>query len=340
MRRSRPIVCGLAVAVLAAAVVSTIDVALAAFGSQAANGGNSVTAAPDYRAPVVSATAVGKTVGGATGFVRQGGGYHVYANVAADTGSPASGIASVRADAGTLTAGATAVALVAGSYSADGVSYGYRSAAQIANAVLAEGARSFTVTATDGAANSGVRTSSATVDNTAPTAADVQTTNVGGGANGLAEQGDTLRMTFSEPIEPQSVKAGWDGTATSAVVRLADSALLGLGADAVQIFDATNTTALPLGAIQLGRSDYIGIGLSGNVRFGATGTPSTLTLAGDTLVATLGTYNATVLVDPIRTAAGGSGTMIWTPVATPYDRAQNVLSTAAASESGPADRDF
>ena len=106
MRAHRAIVRILAAAVVAAAVASTVEVALAAFGAQAANSGNGVAAAPDYRAPVVSAVAVGKAVGGTTGFVRQGASYYVYANVAADTGNPASGVASVRADVANLTTAA------------------------------------------------------------------------------------------------------------------------------------------------------------------------------------------------------------------------------------------
>lgn len=326
------------VAATVLALASMVDVALATFGAQTSSGGNTVVAAPDFRAPAVTSVAVGKVVGGATGFVKQGSGYYVYANVAADTGNPASGIASVTVDVGSLTAYAAAAPLVAGSYSAAGVAYGYRSAAQTADAPLPEGARTFTVTATDAASNANSANSSATVDNTAPIAADVQTTNAGSGS--LAEQGDTVRMTFSEPIEPQAIQAGWDGTATNVVVRLVDAALLGLGADALQVYNAANTAALPLGEIQLGRSDYIGIGLSGNVRFGASGTPSTMALTGGTLVVTLGTYNSTFLVDPIRTTAGGNGTLTWTPVATPYDRAHNQISTAPVVESGTPDRDF
>lgn len=327
-----------AVTTVALAIASTVDVALAAFGGQTSNDGNAVEAAPDFRAPAVTAVAVGKAVGGKTGFVKQGASYYVYADVAADSGNPASGIASVTADVHDLTPGVTAAPLVAGAYSAGGVSYGYRSAAQTADAVLSEGARNLTVTATDADENADSGDGTASVDNTVPLATDVQTTNAGTAS--LAEQGDTVRVTFSEPIEPQSIQAGWNGAATNVVVRLVDAALLGLGADALQVYDATNTTALPLGEIQLGRSDYIGVGLSGNVRFGASGTPSTMAFAGDTLVVTLGTYNSTFLVDPIRTTAGGNGTMAWAPVGTPYDRAQNQLSTTPATESGAADRDF
>jgi hypothetical protein len=326
------------VAATVLALASMVDVALAIFGAQTSSGGNTVATAPDFRAPAVTSVAVGKVVGGATGFLKPGSGYYVYANVAADTGNPASGIASAVTDVSALTTGAATVPLVAGSYLAAGVAYGYRSNVQTADPVLTEGATPFTVTAADAASNADVETGTVMVDGTAPLAIDVQTTNVGTAS--LAEQADTVRMTFSEPVEPQSIQAGWNGAATNVVVRLVDAALLGLGADALQVYNAANTAVLPLGEIQLGRSDYIGVGLSGNVRFGVSGTPSTMAFAGATLVVTLGTYNSTFLVDPIRTTAGGNGTLVWTPAATPYDRSQNQLSTTPATESGGADRDF
>jgi len=69
---------------------------------------------------------------------------------------------------------------------------------------------------------------------------------------------------------------------------------------------AANSAALPLGTVELGRSDYAAGLLGGNVRFGAAGTATTS----------------------------------WAPVATPFDRAASSMSTTAASESGAADRDF
>lgn len=324
----------------AALVLGTVSPTLAAFTAGAESAGNSVTAAADFRAPQVTALAIGKAAGGATGFVKQGGGYFVYANVAADTGKPASGIASVTADVSGVTTGATAIPLTAGSFSAGGVTYGYRSAALTANAVLAAGAKAFSVTATDNASNANSANGSVTVDNTAPAAADVQTANAG--SNGLAEQGDSLLLTFSEPVEPESILAGWSGTATPVVVRLVDNGLFGLplGNDAVQVFNAANSAALPLGAVDLGRSDYVAGLLGGNIRFGGSGTASTMTMSGNTVTVVLGTYNATVIVDPMRTTAAGNGTATWTPTATPYDRASNAMSTASASESGGADREF
>ena len=110
----------------------------------------------------------------------------------------------------------------------------------------------------------------------------MQTTNAG--TNGLAEQSDTLVLSFSEPVEPESILAGWSGAATNVVVRVNDNGLLGLpaGNDAVQVWNAANSAALPLGTVDLGRSDYVAGLLGGNVRFGASGTPSTMTMSGNT----------------------------------------------------------
>lgn len=317
-----------------------ITPSFASFSSRADSPGNSVTAASDFRAPQVTAVALGKASSGTPGFVKQGGSYFVYANVAADTGNPASGTAAVTVDSSNFTTGATAVSLVAGSYSAGGVSYNYRSASQLANPSLTQVAKTFTVTATDKALNAASLAGSATVDNTPPAAADVQTTNAA--TNGLAEAGDALVLSFSEPVEPASILAGWSGAATSVVIRTNDNGLLGLplGNDSVQIWNAANLAVLPLGTVDLGRSDYVSGLLGGSVRFGASGTASTMTMSGNTVTIVLGTYNATPIVDPARTTAGGNGTATWTPVATPYDRAENAMSTAAATESGAADREF
>jgi hypothetical protein len=342
VRRSRPLRAALATTAIAALALAAVPVTFAAFASGTESSGNSVIAANDFRAPQVTATVLAKSAGGTAGFVKQGGEYFVYANVAADTGNPASGIAGVRADVSSLTTGSTAVPLSAGSFSAGGVSYGYRSAALSANAVLTEGARSFTVTATDNALNAAGLGGSVTIDNTAPKASDVQTTNVAGGTNGLAEQNDTLVLSFSEPVEPASILTGWSGAATNVVVRINDNVLLGLptGNDTLQIYNATNTTALPLGAVDLGRNDYVGGLLGGNVRFGASGTPSTMSMSGNALTVVLGTYNATIIVDPARGTAAAAGAAIWTPIATPFDRAANAMSTAPVTESGLADKEF
>lgn len=326
-----------ALVVAAAVALGDITTTLAAFASAADNPSNSITAAPDFRAPAVSTAAIGKTQGGSTGFLKQGGAYYVYANVAADTGNPASGLATIKANVANVTTGSTAVSLVAGSYTAGGASYGWRSAALTANATLTAGAKSFTVTATDNAANSGSLSGSVTVDNTAPAASDVQTTNAG--TAGLAEQGDKLVLTTSEPIEPGTVLSGWSGTATSVVVRMTDGGVLGTGNDDLQVFSADNATLLPLGTVNLNRTDYVAGLAGGRIEFGATGTASTMTMSASTITITLGAYG-TVGAGVTRTTAAAAGSATWTPVATPTDRASNVMSTATATESGTADKEF
>jgi hypothetical protein len=322
---------------VAAAALIAIPAALAAFTAPADNPGDTVTAAPDFRAPAIEAVALAKKAGSVSGFVKQGGAYFVYAKVAADTGNPASGIAGVKADASASTPGQAAVPLLAGSYAVGGASFNYRSEELTAAATLAEGARAFTVTTSDNAGNANLANGSATVDNTPPQASDIQTTSAG--SNGLAEQNDAIVFSFSEPIDPESVLAGWTGGATAVTVRVSDGGLLGLpvGDDGFQVYNAANTATLPLGTVDLGRGDYAAGLLGGHYRF----LSSTMAMSGSAITVTLGPFSQPgVLEAANRTAAAAAGTMVWTPVATPFDRAGNVISATAATESGAADKDF
>jgi hypothetical protein len=288
------------------------------------NPGNSITAATDFRAPTASATAIGKTAGGVVGQIKKGGTYYVYANVS-DSGNPASGVSKVTANVSSITSGSTAVALSAGSFSSGGVSYGYRSAALTAGSTLAAGSYSYSLTLTDVAGNSKTESGfTVTVDNTVPTGTDVQTTN-GGSIAGRADAGDKITFTFSSEIDPNSILSGWNSGSTNVVVRLNNATN-----DTVTIFNAANTTQLPLGSVSLGRSDYT----TANLTFGATGTASSMAMSGNTITITLGTQSAAA------TTAAATGTMTWTPSASATDVAGNAASTTAATESGAADKDF
>ena len=68
----------------------------------------SFSATVDSTSPTVSATVVATSGASATGWVKQGGSYVVYAS-ASDGGAPASGIATVTANVSALTAGQTAL---------------------------------------------------------------------------------------------------------------------------------------------------------------------------------------------------------------------------------------
>ena len=128
-------------------------------------------------------------------------------------------------------------------------------------------------------------------DNIAPTAVDVQATTAGGPVSQL-DPGDTITFTFSEPIDPDSIVAGWDGTGSqNVVVRVTDNGPL--DDDRLEVYNAANTVRLPLG---VGRhavaGDYVRATIGfGSIYFGAIGTPSTMTISGNTVTIVLGTYS-------------------------------------------------
>jgi hypothetical protein len=129
--------------------------------------------------------------------------------------------------------------------------------------------------------------------------------------------------TFSEPLEPISILAGWSGSSTIITVRLISKG----GSDRVQIWNKGNSAQLPIGSIMLNRTDY------------ATKTSSftgaSMVLAGNVLTVTLGTTISTSV-----TTAAGTRTMRFNASATITDLAGNAASTANCNESGTADVDF
>jgi hypothetical protein len=310
-------------ALLGLAGASTVAWAL--YTSSSGSAGNELVAAPDWVAPTASSSLIGKSQGGVAGYIHQGGAYNVYANVT-DSGNPASGVASVAAGLSTITTGQSAAALPAGSFAIEGTAYGFRSASLTANATLAPGTYSYSLTSKDGLGNSRVQSGfSVTVDNTVPTAGDVQATNKTGNTVGRAEIGDSVVYTFSEPIDPGSILAGWTGTSTSVVARITN-----VTNDPLTVYNAANTVQLSLGSVSMGRNDYA----SASATFGATGTASTMVQSGNAITVTLGTASSG------PTTAGSTGTMIWSPSASAYDRAGNAESTATRSETGTADKEF
>jgi hypothetical protein len=277
---------------------------------------------PDVTPPTVASSVISKSVPYLPGHIAQGGTYHVYANVT-DAGS---GVSTVRANVSTVTTGQTSLALVAGSFSIGGVGYGYRSAAVTANVTLAAGAKAYTITATDVATNSVTQGGfSVNVDNTRPTGSAVSTAN-GGTIVGRPEAGDSVTFTFSEIMDPQSVLAGWTGSAMSVVVRIANAG----GGDTLTVRNAANSALLPLGSVNLGGTGYV----TAQRDFGATGTPSTMVQSGASITIALGTASGATTTQP------GTTTMSWTPATGATDRAANTCMTTAVTEAAPADVEF
>jgi hypothetical protein len=307
----------LSVAALAMAS-ATIGGSHSAFAGQTGEGLNLITAMPDFRGPTVSPIAIGKDSGGATGFIRTGATYRVYAQVT-DVGTPPSGTATVLANVSNVTAGQVAVPLVAGSYTAGGVSYNYRSAVLTAGA-LPNGPLNFQVTATDAAANLTLATGSVTIDSTAPTASNISAS---GGIAGRPEAGDVLTLTTTDTLEPVSLLANWTGAATTVQVHIVNQG----GGDRLQVFDSTGLTQLPFGTINLGRTDFTTTTLNFN--------GSTMTQAGTAINITLGAP-----VVGVQTTVAGTGNLSWNPSATATDRAGNAMTTGNFNEPAPVDIDF
>lgn len=320
LRRALPLA-----AVAAAALVGRgAGVTLAAFSSSSSNGGNSFAAATDLRPPQVSASTLLKTAaGGNAGYLRQGETFHVYASVT-DLGTPPSGIATVTVTIGTIATTTTATLTTAACpCTVGGVTYGYRtvSALTVKNP-LADGTYGYTVNATDSAGNAGSTGFTAVIDDTVPSATDIQTANVAGGTAGQPEAGDSIVYTFSETMDPATILAGWTGTSTTVTVRL----ITGGGNDRIEIWNAANSAQLPMGSVDLGAKKYA----NSNVSF----TGSTMTRSGAVVTIVLGTPSAATLRST-KTAS-----MVWTPAAGPKDLAGNAMSLTPRTETGTSDQNF
>jgi hypothetical protein len=295
--------------------------AVGSLGSTASAGITVVDTTP----PVVSAAVINKTLGDRPGFVKQGGTYFIYANASDAAGSTGTHVVStVTANVVNVTTGQTTVAMTTagGPFTVGGVSYSYRSASMTATNPITAGPKSFTVTATDVSGNTGGFTGSVTVDNTVPTATDVQTTNKAAGIVGRAEIGDSITYTFSEAIDPNSILSGWTGSASLVTLHLNNIA----GGDTVTVFNAANTLQLNLGNADLARPGYTGA----DVTF----SNSTMTMSGNTITIVLGTASGAT------NTAGNADTMVWSPSTAATDLAGNACTATIATESGILDKEF
>ena len=174
------------------------------------------------------------------------------------------------------------------------------------------------------------------VDNSPLRGIDVQTSN-GDGSVARVDAGDSMTLTYSQPINTGSVFAGWNGSATAVSLRLRDGNLVG-GSNKTDTVDILRSgTALPLGSVNL-REDYIKARKTAT--FNATMTATTVTTADGA--------TRTVITIVVGTLASGSGlktavnpsTMTWTPSATVTSTTGTGCSTAPVTESGATDREF
>jgi hypothetical protein len=185
---------------------------------------------------------------------------------------------------------------------------------------LADGGYDFRALATDVAGNT---TTSATlagrvVDNSGPTGVDIQTTDAGTSAH--PETGDTIVYTFSEPMSPPSILAGWTGALAPVTVRFTNG-----NPDVVTVWNSANTVQAALGSFTSGKK-YV----TATMSF----TGSTLLMSGGAAVVTLGTPTASTQTPHGNTA------LKWTVSTLATDLAGNPLTAGTITESGLGDEDF
>jgi chitinase len=192
------------------------------------------------------------------------------------------------------------------------------------SAAVADGIYSIRVVVANGAGVKTIGTPySITIDNTAPTGTDVQAGN-GGATAGQLQSGDWVRLTWSEPIAPASVLAGWTGSSQAVRVRISDVGV----SDQMDFLDSSGTTRLNL------VSTAADLKLGGNYVTSTTDFNATMTRSGSSVTVTLGSLISGSL------ATAGSARMTWLPSAGATDAAAHPSSTAQVTESGAADVDF
>jgi chitinase len=151
------------------------------------------------------------------------------------------------------------------------------------------------------------------VDNTAPTATNIQT-GVTGTTAGQPQAGDTLIFSFSEQIAPGTIVGGWNGTGTQTVTVTMDTG------NHLSIAGAT----LVNGFVTLGGAGYIQNGKT--VVF----PNSTIAQSGSTVTLTLGTPDK-----PNFTQVGTAGQTSWPVAAALTDIAGNAITTVTGLEVTP-----
>jgi hypothetical protein len=162
-----------------------------------------------------------------------------------------------------------------------------------------------------------------TVDNTAPTATNIQTTNVGGGTAGRPENGDTLTFTYSEQLLSTSVLAGWNGTSTAVTVRMTQN-----GAnDQFEVWNAANNARLPL--------TNTFVTLNGNYIQASATFNATMVQSGANITITLGALTGGTVRTETTAAA-----LSWPSSTTPTDIAGNACTGNTVAEGGASDLDF
>jgi hypothetical protein len=317
MRSSRPLRILLAALVAVFACAQLFGATTSSFTDSTASAGNTVTAAADWSAPVISSVVLQKSKGGVVNKFNASETFYIYASVA-DSGNPAAGVGTITASTSSLTTASSAT-LSAGSWTVNGTTYNYRTNQLTAKSSLSSTTYSYSLSVSDAASNGPATQSASVVSSNASFApSSVLTTNVATAGRPLAT--DKIAFTYNSAPDPESVFAGWDGTSRSVSVIFADRSVYSMASDLVGVVDGSgNTTSL--GYALMG-GDYINSGKT------VTYANSTLVLSGSTYTVTLGTPNNSEM----RTDSF-SRTATWTSTSSAFDTFGNASSAANVSGS-------
>ena len=206
--------------------------AVAAFNAITSNPGNSFGMAPDFARPVADRATITHS-NGKEGHVKAGATYVAYGNVQADEGNPPSGIASVNTDLSTL-GGSSATPLTTSTCpcTIGGQTYNYKTATLTVGAGIAEGSKTFSLTLTDNAANSGIDGGyTVNVDNTAPAVA-------AGAAGAVIQKSSGGKAGFLKASAPYYVYANPTDAGSGVSTVTANVASVTTGATAVALTTA------------------------------------------------------------------------------------------------------
>jgi hypothetical protein len=200
----------------------------------------------DFLPPIASAS---KAVGpnNAIGVVTPGQPFRVYASVA-DQGNPPSGTKTVTGNLAAI--GTASVTLSPGTYLVGGTTYNYATGSLTASSSLTP-PLSYSLTMTDNLNQSASQTFTASI----ACAPSGLTADNGASSNARrVDLGDIITYTFTAPIDPSSILAGWTGSGTRAVQVVLESRPNG---DTINIRTADNSRDLPIGEINT-HADFAG----------------------------------------------------------------------------------
>ena len=258
----------------------------------------------EIAAPPTGVSCTSCTTFGATKYINNAGKLSVNLQVSLAASSLSTDTVHLTlADSASTTVTATTQAATAGA--------GTFTFSGISTSTLVDGNVTATAWVTTNTSDSSPNTTTTLVrDVVAPTGSDIFGTNGGGTARKIdTAGGDTLVYTFSEPIDPASIQAGWSGASTTVNPTIAPG--------------DTITAATALGSVSTGAAGYV---QTANVTCSTT----TMVMSGSTI-----TLNLNNCLPTARLKSGSvTETFVWTPSALATDQAGNPMSIAPVNEVG------